>query len=100
MGEPEAISSRRHPVTTGQRSKDRVGKRAPEPAGPPRLRPISAKISHALPREIDAYAAERGVTRRSAADCLDIASETLRERQGIPGGRADELLEILEAVGA
>jgi hypothetical protein len=68
---------------------------------PPRLRLISAKISDALSREIDAYAADRGVTRsRAAADYLDIASETLRERQGIPGGRADELLEVLEAMGA
>jgi hypothetical protein len=68
---------------------------------PPRLRPISAKISSALSREIDAYAADRGVTRsRAAADYLDIASETLRERQGIPGGRADELLEVLDAMGA
>jgi hypothetical protein len=31
---------------------------------------------------------------------LDIASEVLREREGIPGGRADELLEVLERLGA
>jgi hypothetical protein len=68
---------------------------------PPRLRPISAKISDALSREIDVYAADRGVTRsRAAADYLDIASETLREREGIPGGRADELLGVLEAMEA
>jgi hypothetical protein len=30
---------------------------------------------------------------------LDIASETLRERQGIPGSRADQLLEVLNAMG-
>jgi hypothetical protein len=99
--EPEAMSSRRHPVTPGQRGKDRVGKRAAAPTVPPRLRPISAKISHALSREIDAYAADHGVTRsRAAAAYLDIASEALREREGIPGSRADELLEVLDAMGA
>jgi len=99
--EQEATSSGRHPVTIGERGKGRVGKRVPAPAAPPRLRPISAKISGALSREIDAYAADRGVSRsRAAADYLDIASETLREREGIPAGRADELFGVLEAMEA
>jgi hypothetical protein len=66
-----------------------------------RLCPISAKIGHELSREIDAYAEARGVTRsHAAAEYLDIASEVLREREGIPGSRADEVLEILERLGA
>lgn len=36
----------------------------------------------------------------AASEYLDIASEVLREREGIPGGRADELLEVLERLGA
>jgi hypothetical protein len=97
--EPEAVCGGDKPAMTRRRGKTRVGRRAPESAAPPRLRPISAKIGLALSREIDAYAADRGVTRsRAAAQYLDIASETLREREGIPGGRADELLGVLEAM--
>jgi hypothetical protein len=64
-----------------------------------RLCPISAKIGRELSREIDAYAKAQGITRsRAAAQYLDIASEAIRERKGIPGGRADELLEVLEGL--
>src|SRR5262249_62364420 len=49
----------------------------------------------------DAYAKAHGRTRsHAAAEYLDIASEVLRERQGVPGSRADELLEVLERLGA
>jgi hypothetical protein len=88
-------------LTTQRRGDTRVPEEAAEPAPPTRLCPISAKIGHALSNEIDAYAAAKGITRsHAAADYLDIASETLRERQGIPGGRADELLEVLDAMAA
>jgi hypothetical protein len=64
-----------------------------------RLCPISAKIGRELSREIDAYAEAHKITRsRAAAQYLDIASEAIRERKGIPGGRADELLEVLEGL--
>jgi hypothetical protein len=64
-----------------------------------RLCPISAKIGRELSREIDAYAEAQGITRsRAAAQYLDIASEAIRECKGIPGGRADELLEVLEGL--
>jgi hypothetical protein len=60
---------------------------------PARLCPISARVGHGLSREIDAYPRAHGVTRsRAAAEYLDIASEVFREREGIPNGRADELL--------
>jgi hypothetical protein len=65
-----------------------------------RLCPISAKIGHELSREIDTYAEAHGVTRsHAAAEYLDVASEVLREREGIPGSRADEVLEVLERLG-
>jgi hypothetical protein len=64
-----------------------------------RLCPISAKIGRELSREIDAYAEAQGITRsRAAGQYLDIASEAIRERKGIPGGRADELLEVMEGL--
>ncbi len=98
--EPRALSDGQSPATTQQLGKSRALKGAPQPTPPSRLCPISAKISHALSREIDIFAAAQGITRsHAAADYLDIASEALRERQGIPGSRADQLLEVLDAMG-
>jgi hypothetical protein len=72
---------------------------ADAPAEANRLCPISAKIGRDLSHEIDAYAEAHGITRsRAAAQYLDIASEAIRKRKGIPGGRADELLEVLEGL--
>jgi hypothetical protein len=66
---------------------------------PTRLCAISAKIGRDLSREIDAYAEAQGITRsRAAGQYLDIASKAIRERKGIPGGRADELLEVMEGL--
>ncbi len=88
----EIVSTSREPAGTAA-----VGT-ADEPS---RLCPISAKIGRELSREIDAYAEAHGITRsRAAAVYLSIASETVREREGIPGGRADELVDILEGMRA
>jgi hypothetical protein len=83
------------------RAKGRTPNLTAEASLPARLCPISARVGHGLSREIDAYAKAHGVTRsRAAAEYLDIASEVLREREGIPNGRADELLEVLDRLGA
>ena len=72
---------------------------APERGDAQRLSPVSAKVGLALRSEIDAYAEAHGLTRsRAAGEYLAIASETLREREGVPAGRADEILEALEGV--
>jgi hypothetical protein len=64
-----------------------------------RLCLIGVKVAVELRREIDAYAHAHGLTRsRAASEYLDIGRETLRERDGIPVGRADDLLEVLESV--
>ena len=64
-----------------------------------RLCLIGVKVATELKREIDAYAHAHGITRsRAASEYLDIGRETLRERDGIPIGRADDLLEVLESV--
>lgn len=82
-------------------AESRVPNVTAEASLPARLCPISARIGQGLSREIDAYARAHGVTRsRAAAEYLDIASEVLREREGIPNGRADELLEVLDRLGA
>jgi hypothetical protein len=98
--ETRAPSDRQKRLPIQRRGDTRVPEEAAKPAPPTRLCPISAKIGHALSNEIDAYAAAKGITRsHAAADYLDIASEALRERQGIPGSRADQLLEVLDAMG-
>jgi hypothetical protein len=98
--ETRAPSDRQKRLTTQRQGDARVPEEAGTPAPPTRLCPISAKIGQALFNEIDAYAAAKGITRsHAAADYLDIASETLCERQGIPGSRVDELLEVLDAMG-
>jgi hypothetical protein len=64
-----------------------------------RLLPVSAKIDMALSREIDDYAKAHGITRsRAAGQFLEIARETLRAREGVPAGKAEEILEALEGV--
>jgi hypothetical protein len=61
--------------------------------------PISAKIELSLSREIDDYAKAHGITRsRAAGHYLTIARETLRSREGVAVGKAEEILEGLEGV--
>jgi hypothetical protein len=61
--------------------------------------PISAKIELSLSREIDDYAKAHGITRsRAAGHYLTIARETLRSREGVAMGKAEEILEGLEGV--
>ena len=68
-------------------------------SSPVRLMPVSAKIELALSREIDEYAKTHGITRsRAASQYLTIASETLRGREGVAAGKAEEILESLEGV--
>jgi len=62
---------------------------------------LSVKLDRALLREIDAYADAQGVSRsRAAGRLLAIARDTIREREGVPGSRADELLEALDGLRA
>jgi len=94
---PLAPSGR--PAALRQASKPNAGITPTATPEPTRLCPISAKIGRELSQEIDAYAETLGITRsRAAAQYLDIASEAIRERKGIPGGRADELLEVMEGL--
>src|SRR5689334_7852763 len=66
-----------------------------------RLCLIGVKVDSALKREIDDYADAHGITRsRAAGEYLAIAREALRERDGIPASRADDLLEALEGIRA
>jgi hypothetical protein len=78
--------------------------RPPEPGNgsqDSRLCLIGVKVDAGLRREIDAYAEAHGVSRsRAAGHYLAIARETIHEREGVPAGRADELLEAVDRLRA
>lgn len=99
-------------MTTRQEAR-RARKREPKPpiaptiSGPAngpqdsRLCLIGVKVDAALRREIDAYAEAHGVSRsRAAGHYLAIARETIHEREGVPAGRADELMEAVDGLRA
>ena len=51
------------------------------------------------PREIEGQAKGTGTTRSEAIrECLAIGMETIRGREGVPGGRIEELLGAIESV--
>lgn len=89
----------RAPTNEARRLSNGNGNATSGPASAPRLLPVSAKIDAALSREIDEYAKAHGITRsRAAGQFLEIAREALRTRDGVPAGRAEEILEALEGV--
>jgi hypothetical protein len=68
-------------------------------SGTERLSLIGVKVNSALRAEIDEYAKAHGITRsRAAGQFLEIAREALRGREGVPAGKAEEILEALEGV--
>jgi len=68
-------------------------------SGSERLSLIGVKVNSALRAEIDEYARAHGITRsRAAGQFLEIARDALRGREGVPAGKAEEILEALEGV--
>ena len=60
---------------------------------------ITARIPPALVREIEGHAKRAGTTRSDAIrECLAVGMETIRGREGVPGGRVEELLGAIESV--
>src|SRR5438105_8557334 len=60
---------------------------------------VTARIPPDLVREIEAQAKHNGTTRSEAIrECLAIGIETIRHRDGVPGGRVEELLGAIESV--
>ena len=99
------MTKRQQPRSARTREpKPAVAPRLPEPengsqAG--RLCLIGVKVDTTLRQEIDAYAESHGVSRsRAAGYYLAIARETIHEREGVPSGRADELMEALDGLRA
>lgn len=69
---------------------------------------VTARIPPDLVREIEAHAKRNGTTRSEAIRaCLAVGIETIRHREGVPGGRVEEILQgaiesvrlLLELVG-
>jgi hypothetical protein len=99
------VTTRQEPRTARKRgSKPAIARTISEPGnGSPdsRLCLIGVKVDAALRREIDAYAEAHGVSRsRAAGHYLAIARETIHEREGVPAGRADELMEAVDGLRA
>jgi hypothetical protein len=60
---------------------------------------VTARIPPALVREIEAHAKRSGTTRSEAIrECLAVGIETIQHRDGVPGGRVEELLGAIESV--
>jgi hypothetical protein len=60
---------------------------------------VTARVPLDLVREIEARAKRCGTTRSEAIrECLAVGIETIRNRDGVPGGRVEELLGAIESV--
>ncbi len=60
---------------------------------------VTARIPTDLVRELEAHAKRSGTTRSGAIrECLAIGIDTIRHRDGVPGGRVEELLGAIESV--
>jgi hypothetical protein len=60
---------------------------------------VTARVPVDLVREIEAQAKRSGTTRSEAIrECLAVGIETIRHREGIPGGRVEEILGAIESV--
>jgi len=97
------VTRRQEPRPAGKREpKPVIATRTSEPGNgshDSRLCLIGVKVDAALRREIDAYAEANGVSRsRAAGHYLAIARETIHEREGVPAGRADELMEAVDGL--
>jgi hypothetical protein len=60
---------------------------------------VTARVPPGLVREIEAHAKSSGTTRSEAIrECLAVGIETIRNRDGVPGGRVEEVLGAIESV--
>jgi len=95
--------SLRRVETNGTLSKSRrrfsPASRATAPRVEDSLQWLTARVPPSLVREIEAHAKRTGTTRSDAMrECLALGLETIRSRDGVPGGRVEELRGAIEAV--
>jgi len=73
--------------------------RPEKPQAEASLQWLTARVPPDLVREIEAHAKRSGTTRSEGIrECLAVGIETIRHREGIPGGRVEELLGAIESV--
>ena len=92
--------------TVVTRASKRESGARPSPSTPPNpagvetsLQWVTARIPPALVREIEAHAKRSGTTRSEAIrECLAVGIETIQHRDGVPGGRVEEVLGAIESV--
>src|SRR5258708_6615000 len=60
---------------------------------------VTARVPFDLVHEIEAQAKRSETTRSEAIrECLAVGIETIRHREGVPGGRVEEILGAIESV--
>ena len=97
--QPEATGESRMAAHKADNRRKTPAAKSGNGSGSERLSLIGVKIDSTLRREIDAYAEAHGITRsRAAGHYLAIARETLRGRESVAAGKAEEILEALEGV--
>jgi len=91
-------------VATRPTKSEKAGRWSPSAAPNPgpveaSLQWVTARIPPALVREIEAHAKRSGTTRSEAIrECLAVGIETIQHRDGVPGGRVEEVLGAIESV--
>ena len=96
--QPEASGESRRATHKADRGRKTPAAKIGNGSGSERLSLIGVKVNSALRAEIDEYAKAHGVTRsRAAGQFLEIARETLRGREGVSAGKAEEILEVVLA---
>lgn len=96
------MERRRVETTRAENVRRRPSSSTVRPETPPveaSLQWVTARVPPDLVREIEAHAKRSGTTRSEAIrECLAIGIETIRHREGVPGGRVEELLGAIESV--
>ena len=60
---------------------------------------VTARVPPNLVREIEGHAKRMGTSRSDAIrECLAVGMETIRSREGVPGGHVEEILGAIESV--
>jgi len=95
--EPRRVETRE--TTSASRPRSALAAQSDAAAKEASLQWVTARIPPALVREIEAHAKHSGTTRSEAVrECLAVGIETIRHRDGVPGGRVEELLGAIESV--
>lgn len=69
------------------------------PHGAAVLQWVTARVPPDRVREIEGHAKSTGTTRSDAIrECLAVGMEKIRGREGVPGGRVEEVLGAIESI--